>query len=33
LVLLIKKAKKDYPKADGIIISDDSFAADAIKFK
>jgi hypothetical protein len=31
--LLIKKAKKDFPKADGIIISDDSFEADAIKFK
>lgn len=30
---LINRAKKEYPKADGLIFSEDTFEADAIKFK
>lgn len=31
--LLIKRAKREYPKANGIILSSDGFQADVIKFK
>ena len=31
--VLLKKAKKEYPKADGLLVDGNAFQADAIKFK